>query len=324
MHSRHGWSFPVALVTVVVFASPVWGQELDVQSMQDVGIALRRQNQPEAALRVFQLAYDLRHEASTLARIAQAEMALNRFADAEEHLQRVLADGRDRWVQEHLTQVRAALEQTSASLGSLEIQCNVAGAELWVDGARYRTLSFQRGPQVVRLQVGRRRLEVRAEGYIPDERSADIPVGIEVGARLIVGLVRTPESLRAEAHRTATATASPGPWVLAALGVAGIGTFAVFQFVLREDAIGSYQERCPNGVCSPANYPSARDALDEAGQYGAMASISLGAGAVALGGAALWALLARPSMGSGELRSSLFVRPTSCATGTCLLLEGRF
>jgi tetratricopeptide (TPR) repeat protein len=317
---------PLSIVAIftsgVLLASASSGQEINVRAMQDVGMDLRAQNHPEAALRVFQLAFELHPDSMTLARIAQAEFALGRFAEAEEHLLRVLADARDPWVRDHTPQVQAALEQARAALGSIEIRCNVAGAEFWVDGARYRTLSFQSGPQVVRVRAGGRGVDVRAEGYESQHWNLDLPVGQEVGARINATLTRTAQTTTGTT--AASSGTGAGPWILAGLGLAGLGAFGTLQFALREGALDQYNTLCPGDVCAPQNYGTARELRRDAGFYGVLANVSLGIGAATLGGALIWWIAARPSTRTSTSQSRYHLAPTALAGGGGFQIGGTF
>ncbi len=65
-------------------------------------------------------------------------------------------------------------QRIAAHLGSLDVVSDAPGAEVWVGGQRVGTLPLARP---MRLEAGRVTLEVRAAGYAPAQRIADVIAG---------------------------------------------------------------------------------------------------------------------------------------------------
>lgn len=292
---------------------------VDVEALHEVGNTLRAQNRPDAALRVFQIAFAIRQEARAQVRIALAELSMGRFVEAEEHFVQALQTPNDPWIIANRAQVQQALAQARLQLGTLEIRCNVPGAELRVNEARYRTLSYQPGPQRVRIQQGTWRVEIRADGYTSQHWNVEVPVvGPEdASARVTANLVRSQGSTSAP---TTTGGASrTGAYVLMGFGGLALGAFAAFEAIFL-DARARYDLACPDRICSPDTVQQGNRDIDETRTYGTLASVSVGVGATALLAGFVWWLAARPGSATPTAHASV-----SLGAGQAgLSLVGRF
>src|SRR6185295_18990919 len=98
------------------------------------GIELRRTGQDRLALVWFERALAVDGSVRALAQVALAEKALGLWPEAQQHLQQALRQNGDPWIVEHRATLEAASREISSQLGSLEISCNVDGAEVRLDG----------------------------------------------------------------------------------------------------------------------------------------------------------------------------------------------
>ena len=147
-------------------------QSADVLIQQ--GLELRRAQRDAEALQRFQDAYNLNHSPHALAQIALAEQALGSYVEAEIHLQQALAVQGDAWIDTRRAALAQGLAQISAQLGTIEISGGVAGAQVFVNGTDRGTF-----PQAARLRVraGSAVVEIRAQGYMPVQRSIQVSAG---------------------------------------------------------------------------------------------------------------------------------------------------
>nr|MBK7066678.1 PEGA domain-containing protein [Deltaproteobacteria bacterium] len=143
------------------------------------GLRLRDENHNEEALGVFQQIYERTREPRALARMALAEGALNRWADAEGHLIEAIAARRDRWIRHNRAGLMQNLQVIRSHLGTVQVSCNVPGAQVVIRSGRPVTVPL---PQVLRLSEGPNELEVFAEGYV----TARQPITVVPGATLSV------------------------------------------------------------------------------------------------------------------------------------------
>jgi PEGA domain len=156
----------VALAMVTVNAAGA-----DAASLVRDGVQLRSVGKDEAALRAFEAAAKLEPSPTITAQIALAEQALGMWASAERHMQEAIDAAADPWIIKNRRTLEDALATVREHLGTLDIECRVDGAEVWVDGIRVGTL-----PQSahLRLETGKRQLELRRDGYQSTRRVVSI------------------------------------------------------------------------------------------------------------------------------------------------------
>ena len=297
-----------AVVLFLLRPGLAFAQSDPTEALMQQGVDLRRQQRDADALDAFRRAYELGHSPRALAQIALAEQALGRWADAGTHLQQALQSASDPWIAQHAGVLNGVMATIDRHLGSLDIICNVPGAEVWIDGTQVGVLPLQ---HALRLESGAVQLEVRASGYLSAHRTVE--VSHDIPARETVRLV---PSDNAAAQPTA-ANASPSPLPSAApsgptsesgathsIGIApvallvggAIGLIVGGTLIVMRDAA---QGNCvvSGGVLS---CPTAADAMraDSAPTFNDAAIAFFAVGSVALVGGAAW-LIAR-MMGKPE------------------------
>jgi tetratricopeptide (TPR) repeat protein len=221
------------------------------------GLDLRRQGKDAEALELFRRAQEQAPSPRALAQIALAEQALGRFAEAEKHLEQVLAAD-DPWVLERRPVLTKALEEVRAQLGTLEIRANRSDAEVFLDGTRAGRLPLA----PLRLSAGAYDVEVRARDHNPATRTVRIrPNGVtRVDFDLAPATHRAPPppqepSPRAASRATAAETRAKAPDEPAGVGsiqetaawitLAGAGALllgAVAAHSKREYEMGVYND----------------------------------------------------------------------------------
>jgi hypothetical protein len=126
------------------------------------GIALRNAGHDREALLEFESALAIRVTPRTRAQIALAHQALGDWVEAELGLSEALRSSSDPWVTRYRDWLQRAKNTVDDHLGSLDVQTDVAGAELFVSGQPTRPLPL---PAPIQLPTGDQMIEVRAEGY---------------------------------------------------------------------------------------------------------------------------------------------------------------
>ena len=150
------------------------------------GIELRRTGEDRLALAEFERAFSSQGSVRALAQMALAEQALGLWREANEHLQRALQKD-EPWIAEHRATLEAAAREIRSQLGALEISCNIAGAEVRLNGALLG-LTPLTGP--VPLVAGANVITVSKPGFFEMARQ----VGVDAGrlSRLDVVLTASP------------------------------------------------------------------------------------------------------------------------------------
>lgn len=157
------------LVAILLAASPARGGGAS-DALVAEGLVLRREHRDGEALEKFQRAYEIDPGSRTLAQVALAEQALGRWVEAEEGLTKALEAKRDGWIGEHATVLERALAAVRHHLGTLAVDANVEGAELWIDGKIVGKLPM--GP--LRVAAGAVEIELRMADREPVRRKVSI------------------------------------------------------------------------------------------------------------------------------------------------------
>src|SRR4029077_10391627 len=153
-------------------------------------------------------------------------------------------------------------------------EADVAGAELWINGARAGTLPLS---EPARVEAGTVVIEVSAAGYTRVRRMTSVEPG--GSAREIVHLV--PVSLLPQADQGEPASQPQPPvthvppgrgegqhpgtaaravsWVLIGAGAAGLAAATAFG-IQTLNAKNARDKQCTNGGCSPSGVASDREA----------------------------------------------------------------
>jgi hypothetical protein len=246
---RREAAFGLVFVTLGI-ARPAAAQPVDADELTKHGLSLRRQRRDAEALTDFLRAYAVFPAPRTLAQIALAEQALGLWVDAETHLRSALLVTDDPWIESHRELLAEGLSDIQSHLGWLEVDADVAGAELWVNGARGATL-----PLVVplRLEAGSVVIEVRALGYATTRRLTSVDAGETAHATIhLVPLAPSPPAAQAGAaahppkkipseSSPETPPAAPVPPVRAAGSTPpSTASFVMFGAAAAGIAVGSY------------------------------------------------------------------------------------
>lgn len=175
--------------------TPSAGASVSPDDLVRRGVAERTEGRDEAALVLFQQAWELGHSPVALAQVAVTEQSLGRWLLAERHLRAALANAEHPYIQRN----RAALDEAYATIrrrvGTLHVVSNVPTATVWIDGEQVLNEAGSDRSEPLRVLVGTHRLEVRAEGYYtvsrPVEITPDVPAREEATLRAVDVASRT-------------------------------------------------------------------------------------------------------------------------------------
>jgi hypothetical protein len=165
-------------------AAPV--DEVEAEHLR--GLELRRQHRDGEARDLFRALYERTREARALAWLAGAEGALGEWVSAEAHLATALETTTDPWINQLRDDLTADLAGFRQRLGLLEVLSSTPGAAVLLAGVS-TPIPMQR-PMTVR--AGAVTLEVRAEGYLPEVRTVEVPGGMRSPTRETVNLTARP------------------------------------------------------------------------------------------------------------------------------------
>ena len=319
----------LAFGMVLALAGAAGAQTVPDDALYARGAALRAEHQDADALAIYRELFTRTHAPRALAQVAMAEGAMGQWTEAEAHLIAALAST-DPWIAERRTPLGEALATMRQHLGSLVVESNAPGAEVFVDGHRIGPA----GTQALRVMVGTVRVEVRAAGFVSALRVAMVPVGGLARERAdlaalppAVAVVATEAPVRpaptVAASRPVVAGPAPEragsarrPVAIASLATGGALLLGgVVAFVVGRSAADAHDEdaACP-GTASLMQPPSCQERLDRAALLEPLSWTLMGFGAAALATGAV--LLALPTGGSrGERARAVRCGPTAGAWG---------
>lgn len=294
-----------------------------VEAEHTRGIELRRQGRDAEAREVFRALYERTHEPRALGRQAAAEAAIGDWLAAEEHLADALSHADDAWIVQQRAGLEADLAAFRGHLGLLEVSTTTPGATVWIGGVQVAALPLE---GALRVRAGTVAVELRAEGYLPEVRSVDVPRGMRVPAREVIQLTPIPRGPQGDVGPTVPEVVPPPPVreaqrvpptriagiALLVAGAVGLGV-GVAGFALREGTVSDFNNdrTCgTNALTGPCRslYDQGTTELTLG-----VVGLSLG-GALAVGGATLLGLSFRRAV----------VAPTAGAGGAGLVVAGQF
>ena len=217
------------------------------------GVQLRRDGKDEEALRIFRRAYESWPSPRVLAQIGLAEQALGHWADARRDLVRSLEGHDDSWIKKNEAVLREGLKAAETHLGSLVVESDAPGAEVWVQGGRAATLPMQ----PLYREPGRVDVELRARGHGPVKMQAILEAGRSTYVRIPLETLQSPPMAEAGAARPVEAPSQhltrPSPSVqrtaawMTASGAVGFLASGIVAHVERERLASKYND---SALCS--------------------------------------------------------------------------
>jgi hypothetical protein len=260
------WSRAVLSVAIWVVPATARAQlEPDVETLIQRGVQARKEARDAEALQDFQRAYEAMPSPRALGQIALAEQALGQWVQAEKHLLGALQAADDPWIERHRPALEAALDEVRNQLASVEVSCDAAGGDLWLNGARIGSLPLP----AQRVTAGPVLVEVRGDGFdlrqvvaLEPRKSLQVTLSVKRGERRLAGPPTAPEAVALSpdvrkplaSNDTARRPPSVRPivaWTLLASGGALLAG-AVVAHVVRETSLAIYNNdtRCFFGPLS--------------------------------------------------------------------------
>jgi hypothetical protein len=138
------------------------------------GVSLRKAGKDAAALALFEIAYAQHPSARAVAQMALAHQALGQWREAERGLVEAMRSSDDAWVARERVYLEEGLAAVRAHLAWLDVDSNLAAAEIWIGGEHVATLPLS---SPLRVTAGTVIVEARAPGHPPFQRTMSIDGG---------------------------------------------------------------------------------------------------------------------------------------------------
>jgi hypothetical protein len=204
------------------------------------GIGLYEEGDYDSALFEFERAYELAPDYRLLYNVGVTQLETKDYAGAKRSLERYLDEGGAEIDAERRADVEGQLATLAARIGTVDVQCNVEGATVLVDGEPMGTTPLS---EPLILNLGRRTIELQHEGHQPYREELTLTGGSNrvVEANLTSTLAVPPPVVAADdvpepARDPKTRRLTIATWV--GLGVtvaAGAGTIVTGVLALRAD-----------------------------------------------------------------------------------------
>jgi len=271
------------------YARPAHGGEPEGDAMLDRGVDLRAEGRDREALVEFERAFAAHRSARARAQIALAHQALGAWVEAEAGLVEALAAHDDTWIARNRAPLEEALAVVRRHLAWIEIESNVDGAELVIDGVPTGRLPQA---QATRVVTGVHVVEVLATGFEPSRRRVDMDA--DARAHEVLTLVPVRRDATAPAPAGAARAMDPPSrtalWITVGSGGA-LTALGIGAQIARENSVAIYND---DSRCRYGGVP--RD--DRCGTYRRSANAAtivmiagyVGAGVAAIGAGVLLAM----------------------------------
>ncbi len=330
-------------------ADPDSGKQARIQFEQ--GVTLFEGGEFEKAAIAFDRAYQLRPSYKILYNIAQVENELMHYARALEAYSKYIEEGKASLSEERVSLIKNEIERLEALVGTVVVQCPIAGAKVMLDGER-RGETPLAGP--IYIEMGKHEIVLRkgmreiyresfriAGGQQFDvslgEEDSSLPAPVPVAAPVVEGKsVNEPksesepvagqpreEALKEEEQEAPISETTTEPtgakrvwtWVTISIGVAAGaagGVIGGLSMKKRDDLAGS----CEGNYCNES----------EKGEGGTIKKMNLAADVlygVAAAGIITGIVLffVEPNISS---ENTVAVAPTAWGDGAGLAISGRF
>lgn len=171
-----------ALTTTLAFAAPPIRDELpsDARKDWDAARELYDARDYQSALVHFEKAYELSKNPRVLFNVGVCWKELTRYAQAIRVWEREL-EFADKLSAEDVERVKSAIAAARPFVSTLKVESNQPGAVLVVDGREAGTTPFV---SPIPIDVGRRTLVLKKEGFLPNETTIDIVQGTPASVSL--------------------------------------------------------------------------------------------------------------------------------------------
>ena len=276
-------------------------------------LALFDDGDHRGALTEFQRSYRISGQVQILYNIGITHVALQDHARAYEAFSRYLEEGGDAVRESRIETVQAEIERLSRRIGRLQIETNVEGAQIALDGEVVGIAPIER----MWVNVGPHRLDVTAEGHERAGRTIEIAGGDDV----TIELPLTPITVAP----AATETRMPAPeiritpstdYAPLALAIGISGALLAGGAVTGVLALDAQQDSTAATEAFPASADDIARTRDEALALSIVTDVLFGLAAVGTGVAIYLGVTAEEEFDTEEL--SLRIGPGSVA------IEGAF
>jgi hypothetical protein len=294
------------------------------------GAALYEQRQYERAEAAFLAAWVLKKHFQIAGNLGRCEMKLGKFRNAAVHLALFLKELPSSGNQDERKRTQALFDEARAKVAVVEIQVDVAGAEVRVDG---QTVGAAPLAAEVYVEPGKRTIEATRDGYQDAREVVDAKAGglVTVSLKLEQSFLSRPNPLATVPPIVEPAPRSMAPAVIlggVALAAGGVGVgFLVAAGNKAADAdalLSSVRTREQTEVVCPKAMECAEISASRSGHD---TDVGIGRGLLIVGGVALAAgvtYVLWPSRGVVRSEARVSLVPVVSTAGSGMWLRGAF
>lgn len=169
-----------AALVVLLLLLPLVASAQDAKTLKTEGDAAMDRLDFQVALEKYTRAYDLSHDPALLYNRARSLQSLNRMPEAVDELERFEREA-PADLKARVPQLKQLLTEFRGRVGTVTVKGNVAGARVILDNKDIGTTPLEK-----RVNAGKVKIEIVAEGYEPYSETVDIgPSGVVIEPRLV-------------------------------------------------------------------------------------------------------------------------------------------
>jgi hypothetical protein len=152
------------------------------------GLELRHEGKSLEAVEIFQKANEIAPTPRSVGQLGLAESAVERWENAEQHLNISLASPQDSWVKNHRALLEQALTLVGSHIGQIALT-GPTGAAIVISGKSAGTLPQ---PKPIRVNAGPALVTATASGFKQFEMSVPVEAGKETQLKIVLEPIPLP------------------------------------------------------------------------------------------------------------------------------------
>lgn len=304
-------SFTVLVLAGLGLVAPAWADDSskneEARKQFDAGVKLFEAGEFEGASIAFARAYELRPSYKILYLVGKCENEQHHFALSLDAYSRYLAEAGDEIDDERRAEVKAEVERLGALVGTIDVQCPLEGATVYVDDERKGETPL---PSPIFVDLGKRTVVVKDGGKELHREIVTIAGGQEIVVKVEVDLPDPAMGQEGEEMKTPDVAPKRSKGLLiggiAALA-AGVGAGVVGGVFSAKRSAAQDDMEATRYDPSPDDFNDAKDREKTAKTVSIVGYV--GSGVLVAAGVVLMVLY--PRSGEEENREAVSFRPTA-------------
>jgi hypothetical protein len=169
----------------LVFGGPARADDIEDEARDHFlqGVALYQDENYEGALVEFETSFEMNANWKVHYNLGLAFQAMHMYVEAEVHFKAYLSKGMGQLDSERMAEVNDVLLDLASVIGEVEVECDVEGADVYLDGKKVATTPVE---QPIRANVGKYDVEVKKSGFEDFSLTVTVPGKAKVSVNAVL------------------------------------------------------------------------------------------------------------------------------------------